>query len=283
MEDVIYNAIGCQLPYGPNLFALLRTAKLVDIVSYRMLPCTISTYSPAPVINRRHGDRALPVQATSVPAADGAEEEAPRVDIPVVPANLRRQRYSSLPVGMDQAESSSSRSSDFADVDEVAGRPTPLTGATEDHPPTEKDPASTAEGDTTALAEVSASAFLDVDEAAGRPTPLTGATEDRTPTEEDPASTTEGDTTAPSEASPTAIVDSDEAAGRQMPLTSVIEDRAPTAKDTATTVEGPPTSVVVATIEGDTTATAEVSSTVVAETDDPIAAINLVASTIDDD
>ncbi|KAF0906530.1 hypothetical protein E2562_011511 [Oryza meyeriana var. granulata] len=64
----------------------------------------------------------------------------------------------------------------FADVDEAAGRPTPLTGATEDHPPTEEDPASTVEGDTTALAKVSPSAFPDVDEAAGRPTSLTSAT-----------------------------------------------------------------------------------------------------------
>ncbi|KAF0904338.1 hypothetical protein E2562_033411 [Oryza meyeriana var. granulata] len=37
MEDVIYSAIGRQLPYGPYLFALLRMAELVDIVSYKML------------------------------------------------------------------------------------------------------------------------------------------------------------------------------------------------------------------------------------------------------
>ncbi|KAF0914555.1 hypothetical protein E2562_030360 [Oryza meyeriana var. granulata] len=91
MEDVIYSAIGRQLPYGPYLFALLRTAELVDIVSNRMLPCTISTYSPAPVIDRRHRDRALPVRAAGVPVAHGAKEEAPRVDIPVVLASLRHQ------------------------------------------------------------------------------------------------------------------------------------------------------------------------------------------------
>ncbi|KAF0887958.1 hypothetical protein E2562_006883 [Oryza meyeriana var. granulata] len=58
-------------------------------------------------------------------------------------------------------------STTFADVDEAARRPTPLSGATEDHPPTEEDPASTVEGGTTAPIEVSASAFSDVDEAAG--------------------------------------------------------------------------------------------------------------------
>ncbi|KAF0901411.1 hypothetical protein E2562_000292 [Oryza meyeriana var. granulata] len=99
----------------------------------------------------------------------------------------------------DTAAATEVSSTAFADVDEVAGRPTPLTGATEDHPPTEEDPASTTKGDTIAPAEVSASAFPDVDEVAGRPTPLTGATEDCTPAEEDPASTTEDDTTAPSE------------------------------------------------------------------------------------
>ncbi|KAF0914770.1 hypothetical protein E2562_031377 [Oryza meyeriana var. granulata] len=113
MKDVIYSAIGCQLPYGPYLFTLLRTAKLVDIISYKMLLCTISTYRPAPATDRRHRDRALPVRAAGMPAADGAEEEAPRVDISVVPASLRRQHCSSLSVGRDQAESSSSRSSDF--------------------------------------------------------------------------------------------------------------------------------------------------------------------------
>ncbi|KAF0918167.1 hypothetical protein E2562_023106 [Oryza meyeriana var. granulata] len=61
----------------------------------------------------------------------------------------------------------------------------------------EEDPASTAEGDTTAPAEVLASAFPDVDEATRRLTPLTGATEDRTLADENPASTTEGDTIAP--------------------------------------------------------------------------------------
>ncbi|KAF0930892.1 hypothetical protein E2562_036986 [Oryza meyeriana var. granulata] len=113
IEDVIYSAIERQLPYGPYLFALFRTAELVDIVSYRMLPCTINTYSPAPATDRRHKDKALPVPAAGVPAANGGEEEAPREDILVIPTNLRRQRYSSLPVGRDQAESSSSRSSDF--------------------------------------------------------------------------------------------------------------------------------------------------------------------------
>ncbi|KAF0888789.1 hypothetical protein E2562_017788 [Oryza meyeriana var. granulata] len=83
--------------------------------------------------------------------------------------------------------------------------------------------------------------------------------------------------------SPTAIADADEAAGQPAPLIGVTEDRAPTAKDPATTVEGAPTSVIVATIEGDTTAMAEVSSTIVTETDDPIAAVDLAASTIDDD
>ncbi|KAF0927335.1 hypothetical protein E2562_031948 [Oryza meyeriana var. granulata] len=112
MKDAIYSTIGRQLPYGPYLFVLLRTAELFDIVSYRMLPCTISTYSPAPAIDRRHGDRALLVPAAGVPATNGAEE-APREDILVIPANLQRQRYSSLLVGRDQAESSSSRSNDF--------------------------------------------------------------------------------------------------------------------------------------------------------------------------
>ncbi|KAF0895147.1 hypothetical protein E2562_006849 [Oryza meyeriana var. granulata] len=55
----------------------------------------------------------------------------------------------------------------FADVDKAAGRPMPLTGATEDHTPMEEDPASTAKGDTTTPAEVSPSAFPDVDEATG--------------------------------------------------------------------------------------------------------------------
>ncbi|KAF0935326.1 hypothetical protein E2562_032030 [Oryza meyeriana var. granulata] len=89
MEDVIYSAIGRQLPYGPYLFALLRMAELVDIVSYRMLPCTIGTYSPALATDRRHGDKALLVRAAGVPVAGGAKEEATRVDIPVVLASLR--------------------------------------------------------------------------------------------------------------------------------------------------------------------------------------------------
>ncbi|KAF0904339.1 hypothetical protein E2562_033412 [Oryza meyeriana var. granulata] len=164
----------------------------------------------------------------------------------------------------------------------VVERLTPLTGATKDHPPTKEDPANTVEGDTTAPAKVSASAFPDIDEAAGRPTLLTGATEDRTPAEEDPASTTEGNATAPSKVSPTAIADADEAARQPAPLTGVTEDRAPIAKDPATTTEGAPTSVVVANTKGDTTAVAEVSSTIVAEIDDP-AAVNLEASMIDDD
>ncbi|KAF0896187.1 hypothetical protein E2562_019676 [Oryza meyeriana var. granulata] len=149
----------------------------------------------------------------------------------------------------------------------------------EDHPPTQEDPASTTEGDTSAPAEVSASAFPDVDEAAGRPMPLTGAIKDYTPAEEDPVSTTEGDTTAPS----TVFADADEAARRPAPLTGVTKDHAPTTKDPATTAEGAPTSVVVATTEGDTTAVAEVSSTIVVDTDDPIATVDLAASTIDDD
>ncbi|KAF0919802.1 hypothetical protein E2562_031663 [Oryza meyeriana var. granulata] len=61
-------------------------------------------------------------------------------------------------------------------------RPTLLTGAIEDHPPMEEDPASTAEGDTTTPPEVSPTAFADADEATGRPTPLIGVTEDCAPT-----------------------------------------------------------------------------------------------------
>ncbi|KAF0906531.1 hypothetical protein E2562_011512 [Oryza meyeriana var. granulata] len=83
--------------------------------------------------------------------------------------------------------------------------------------------------------------------------------------------------------SPTAFADADEAAGQPTPLTGVTEDRAPMAKDPATTAEGAPSSVVVATIEGDTITTAEVSSTIVAEPDDPIATVDLAASTIDVD
>ncbi|KAF0910305.1 hypothetical protein E2562_001488 [Oryza meyeriana var. granulata] len=273
MEDVIYNAIGCQLPYGPYLFALLRMAELVDIVSYRMLPCTISTYSPAPVIDRRHGDRALPVPAAGVPAVDSAEEEAPREDIPVQdlreatrfprsappmprassnrspreppcpptstdmptsagtaapssavverltsctgateedPATVREVTLASVVVRPTTEDDTTAiaevSSTAFTNVDETAGRPTPLACATKDHPPTKEGPASTIEGDTTAPAEVSPSAFHVVDEAAGRPTPLTGATEDRTPAEEDPASTSEDDTTAPSEVSPITLL-----------------------------------------------------------------------------
>ncbi|KAF0912666.1 hypothetical protein E2562_018924 [Oryza meyeriana var. granulata] len=113
--------------------------------------------------------------------------------------------------------------------------------------------------------------------------PLTGAIVDRTPAEEDPASTTEGDTTAPSEVSPTVFANVDEAGGRPASLTSVTEERAPTVKGPATTAEGAPTSVVVATTEGDTAAAAEVSSTIVTEPDDPIATVDLAALTIDDD
>ncbi|KAF0889750.1 hypothetical protein E2562_030524 [Oryza meyeriana var. granulata] len=323
-----------------------------------------------------------------MPAADDAEEEAPREDILVVPTSLRRQRCSSLQVGRDQFEhhtdyvarmmhdmweqvqdlreatglprfaplmprASSDRSprelpcpptstniptsagtaaqssttveqltphtsateedpattgeatpasvvvrptteddttvaaevssTALANVDEAARRPTPLIGATEDRSPMEEDPASTIKGDTTAPTEVSPSAFPDVDEAARRPMPLIGATEDCTPAEEDPASTAEGDTTAPSEVSPTAYADADEAVGQSMPLIGVTEDHAPTAKDPATIAEGAPTSVVVATTEGDTTATAEVSSIIVAGPDNPMAAVDLVALTIDDD
>ncbi|KAF0903781.1 hypothetical protein E2562_029889 [Oryza meyeriana var. granulata] len=130
---------------------------------------------------------------------------------------------------------------------------------------------------------VSSTAFVDVDEAAGRPTPLIGATEDHPPMEEDPASTAEGNTTAPPEVSPTTFADANETAGRPTPLTGVTEDCAPTPKDSTTAGEAAPTSVVGATIEGDTTAAAEVSSTIVTEPDDPIAAVDLAAMTIDDD
>ncbi|KAF0913875.1 hypothetical protein E2562_024950 [Oryza meyeriana var. granulata] len=77
-------------------------------------------------------------------------------------------------------------------------RPTPLIGATEDHPPMEEDLASTAEGDTIAPPEVSPTTFADADEAAGRPTPLTGVTEDCAPTAKDSASA--------GEAAPTSVV-----------------------------------------------------------------------------
>ncbi|KAF0917895.1 hypothetical protein E2562_021620 [Oryza meyeriana var. granulata] len=151
-------------------------------------------------------------------------------------------------------------------------RLTPPTGATEEDPATtgEATPSSivlpTIEDDTTAAAEVSSTAFTDFDEAAGRSTPLTGATEDHPPMEEDPTSTAEGNTSTPTEVSASVFPDVDEAARQPTPLT-----------------EGAPTSVVVATTEGDTTAAAEVSSTIVAETDGPIAAVDLAASTIDDD
>ncbi|KAF0919360.1 hypothetical protein E2562_029308 [Oryza meyeriana var. granulata] len=117
---------------------------------------------------------------------------------------------------------------------------------------------------------------------AGRPTPLTSATEDRTPMEEDPASTTEGDTTTPSEVSPNAFADTDEIAGRPVPLTSVTEDCASTTKGPATIAKEAPTSIVITTTEGDTTTTAEVSSTIVTEPNDPIDIVDLIASTIDD-
>ncbi|KAF0908020.1 hypothetical protein E2562_022880 [Oryza meyeriana var. granulata] len=164
----------------------------------------------------------------------------------------------------------------------------PHTCATEEDPATagEATPASvmrpTIEDDT-ASAEVSSTAFADVNEATGRLTPLTGATEDHPPMEEDTASTVEGDTTAPANVLASVFPDVDEAVRRLTLLTGVTEDRAPTAKDPATTAEEAPTSVVVATIEGDITATAEVSSTIVVELDDPIAVVNLAASTIDDD
>ncbi|KAF0914771.1 hypothetical protein E2562_031378 [Oryza meyeriana var. granulata] len=168
-------------------------------------------------------------------------------------------------------------------------RLTPLTRATEEDPATagEATPASivlpTTEDDTTAAVEVSFTAFADIDEAARRPTPLIGATEDYPPTEEDPASTVEGDTTDPAEVSASVFPDVDKAAGRPAPLIGVTKDYAPTAKDPATTAEGTPTSVVVATTERDTTSAAEVSSNIVAETDDPIIVVDLAASTIDDD
>ncbi|KAF0922510.1 hypothetical protein E2562_037410 [Oryza meyeriana var. granulata] len=82
MEDAIYSAIKRQLPHDPYLFALLLTAELVDIVSYRMLPCTINSYSPASATYRRHRDRALPMLAAGVPATDCAEEGAHWEDIP---------------------------------------------------------------------------------------------------------------------------------------------------------------------------------------------------------
>ncbi|KAF0895753.1 hypothetical protein E2562_014362 [Oryza meyeriana var. granulata] len=250
MEDVIYSAIERQLPYGPYLFALLRTVELVDIVSYRMLPCTISTYSPAPAIDKRHGDRALPVRAASMPATDGAEEEAPRVDIPVVPASLRCQRYSSLPVGRDQAESSSSRSSDFEctvlqeltslrsqfkrhieyvarmmhdmweqvqDLREVTGLPLsapPMPRTSSDRSPREPPcPPTSTDMPTSADTAAPSSAAVE------RLTPLTSATK------EDPATageatlasivlpTTKDDTAAAAEVSSTAFADIDEAAG----------------------------------------------------------------------
>ncbi|KAF0922489.1 hypothetical protein E2562_037273 [Oryza meyeriana var. granulata] len=144
-------------------------------------------------------------------------------------------------------------------------------------------PVPTTEDDTTVAAEVSSTAFTDVDKEAGRPTPLTGATEDHPPMEEDPTSTVEGDTIAPAEVSPTVFADVDEVARQPTPLTGVTKDRAPTVKDPATTAEKAPTSITIATTEGDTTAAAEVSSTIIAELDDPIAAIDLAAMTIDDD
>ncbi|KAF0909562.1 hypothetical protein E2562_037188 [Oryza meyeriana var. granulata] len=91
----------------------------------------------------------------------GATEEDPATAGEVTPASIVR------PTTEDNTTVAAEVSSTaFADINEVARRPTPLTGAIEDHPPTEEDPASTAEGDTTALAEVSAFVFPDVDEAA---------------------------------------------------------------------------------------------------------------------
>ncbi|KAF0915261.1 hypothetical protein E2562_035210 [Oryza meyeriana var. granulata] len=101
--------------------------------------------------------------------------------------------------------------------------------------------------------------------------------------EEIPASTVEGDTTALAEVSPTVFADADEAVGRPTLLTSVTEDHAPTMKDPTTSAEGAPTSVIVATTEGDTTVATEVSCTIVAEPDDPIATVDIAAMTIDDD
>ncbi|KAF0916112.1 hypothetical protein E2562_000719 [Oryza meyeriana var. granulata] len=80
----------------------------------------------------------------------------------------------------------------FTNIDEAAGRPTPLTGVTEDRTPAEKDPASTTEGDTTAPSEVSPTAIADADEATGQPASLTGVTEERAPTAKDPATAAEG-------------------------------------------------------------------------------------------
>ncbi|KAF0906262.1 hypothetical protein E2562_009639 [Oryza meyeriana var. granulata] len=78
----------------------------------------------------------------------GATEEDPATAGEVMPASIV------LPTTEDDTTATAEVSSiAFADIDEAAGRPTPLTGATEDHPPMEEDPASTAEGDTTAPAE----------------------------------------------------------------------------------------------------------------------------------
>ncbi|KAF0915262.1 hypothetical protein E2562_035211 [Oryza meyeriana var. granulata] len=260
MEDVIYSAIG----------------QLVDIVSYRMLPCTITTYSPALAIDRRHGDRALPV-----PAADGAKEEAPREDIPVVPlvydviitvlywqAGIRRslatlgafERHTNYIARMmhdmwEQVQdlreaiglpcsappmprASTDRSAQkppcppmSTNMPTLAGTAAPPsaaverltlhTGAIEEDPATTGEatpvsvvvrPIPTTEDDTTVAVEVSSTSFADIDKIAGQRTPLKGAIEDHPPTEKDPASTVEGDTTAPAEVSPTAFNDVDEAA-----------------------------------------------------------------------
>ncbi|KAF0888610.1 hypothetical protein E2562_016077 [Oryza meyeriana var. granulata] len=92
----------------------------------------------------------------------GATEEDPATAREATPASIM------LPTTEDDTTAAAEVSSTaFANVDEAAGQPTPLTGATKDHLPMEKDPASTIEGDTITPAEVLAFAFPDVHEAAG--------------------------------------------------------------------------------------------------------------------
>ncbi|KAF0920441.1 hypothetical protein E2562_035153 [Oryza meyeriana var. granulata] len=98
-----------------------------------------------------------------------------------------------------------------------------------------------------------------------------------------PIPTTEDDTTAATEVSSTIFADVDEAARRSTQLTSATEDCPATEEDPATTAEWAPTSIAIATIEGDTTAVAKVSSTIVTNVDNPIATIDLAAMTIDDE
>ncbi|KAF0888289.1 hypothetical protein E2562_013733 [Oryza meyeriana var. granulata] len=247
MEDVIYSAIRRHLLYGPYLFALLRMAKLVDIISYRMLPCTISTYSPAPATNIRHRYRALLVQAVGVLAAGGAEEEAPRMDIPVVPASLRCQNYSSLPMGRDQVESSNSRSSDFECT--VLRELTSLRSQFERH--------------TDYVAHMMHNMWeqvQDLREAIGLPRstpPMPRVSSGRSPREPPCPPTSTDMPTSAGTAAPSSV-----AVERLMPHTGATEE------DHATTGEATPASVVRPTIEDDTTAAAEVSSTAFADVDE---------------